>query len=288
MPGPFDPNDAAAYAAWRERKLADHPRRLEEVIVEVRNPRDLTAAERAALADRVARCNMAIYAGRTGDDADKDIVMALGRAFGLSRLDHNPGADEDAVTSLQITDDARHTGYIPYSNRPIAWHTDGYYNAPDRQIHGLLLHCVRPALEGGANRLLDHEIAYIRLRDRDPAHVAALMQDDAMTIPANVSDGQTLRESTPGPVFAVHGGHLHMRYTARKRNVIWRDDPQTQAAVRALEEVLGGDEPLAFEATLQGGWGLLSNNVLHTRSGFEEGSRRLLYRARYYDRIALD
>jgi len=36
MPGPFDPNDAAAYAAWRERKLADHPRRLEEVIVEVR------------------------------------------------------------------------------------------------------------------------------------------------------------------------------------------------------------------------------------------------------------
>jgi hypothetical protein len=288
MPGPFDPNDDAAYAAWRERKLADHPRRLEELIVEVGDPRDLTATERAALAGRVARCNMAIYAGRTGDDADKDIVMALGRAFGLSRLDHNPGADEDAVTSLQVSDDARHTGYIPYSNRPIAWHTDGYYNAADRQIHGLLLHCVRPALEGGANRLLDHEIAYIRLRDRDPAHVAALMRDDAMTIPANVAEGQTLPESTPGPVFAVHGGHLHMRYTARKRNVIWRDDPQTQAAVRALEEVLGGDEPLAFEATLQGGWGLLSNNVLHTRSGFEEGSRRLLYRARYYDRIALD
>ena len=285
MPGPFDLNDTAAYAAWRERKLADHPRSLAEVIVEVDDPRSLSAAERAALADRIARCNMAIYAGRTREDADKEIVMALGRSFGLHRLDHNAGADEDAVTSLQISDDARHTGYIPYSNRPIAWHTDGYYNAPARQIHGLLLHCVRPALEGGANRLLDHEIAYVRLRDRDPAHVAALMRDDAMTIPANVAEGQTLREATPGPVFAVHDGHLHMRYTARKRNVIWHDDPQTQAAVRALEEVLGGDEPLAFEATLQGGWGLLSNNVLHTRSGFEEGSRRLLYRARYYDRI---
>jgi hypothetical protein len=113
------------------------------------------------------------------------------------------------------------------------------------------------------------------------------MAGDAMTIPANVADGQELRGATSGPVFSVHDGHLHMRYTARKRNVIWRDDPATQAAVRALEEVLAGDEPLAFEATLQGGWGLLSNNVLHTRSGFEEGSRRLLYRARYYDRIAL-
>jgi hypothetical protein len=287
MPGPFDLNDTAAYAAWRERKLADHPRSLEELIVEVGDPRNLTAPEKAALADRVGRCNMAIYAGRTRDDADKEIVMALGRAFGLTRLDHNAGADEDAVTSLQISDDARHTGYIPYSNRPIAWHTDGYYNSPDQQIHGLLLHCVRPALEGGANRLLDHEIAYIRLRDRDPAHVAALMRPDAMTIPANVAEGKTLRDATPGPVLAVHGSHLHMRYTARKRNVVWHDDPQTQAAVRALEEVLARDEPLAFEATLQGGWGLLSNNVLHTRTGFEDGSHRLLYRARYYDRIAL-
>ena len=65
MPGPFDVADTAAYAAWRERKLADHPRQLEDLIVEVGDPRDLTAAERAALADRVRRCNMAIYAGGT-------------------------------------------------------------------------------------------------------------------------------------------------------------------------------------------------------------------------------
>ncbi|MCP5430235.1 MAG: taurine catabolism dioxygenase TauD, partial [Chromatiaceae bacterium] len=37
------------------------------------------------------------------------------------------------------------------------------------------------------------------------------------------------------------------------------------------------------------GWGLISNNVLHDRSGFEDdpdpARKRLLYRARYYDRI---
>jgi hypothetical protein len=37
---------------------------------------------------------------------------------------------------------------------------------------------------------------------------------------------------------------------------------------------------------LQPGQGLIGNNPLHTRTGFENGTRqRLLYRARYYDRI---
>jgi hypothetical protein len=282
---PFDLTDHAAYAAWRDRKLAEHPARVDQLVVEVGDPRALTAAERAALADRVACCNMALYASRLGEEEDKEIVVGLGRQFGLHRLDHNRGADEDAVTSLQINQDAAHATYIPYSNRPIAWHTDGYYNAPDRQIRGLLLHCVRPAREGGANQLMDHEVAYIRLRDRDAALVEALMRPDAMTIPANAVDGAELRGAAVGPVFSVIGGALHMRYTARKRNILWHDDPATAAAVSALEEILAGDDPLAFEATLAPGWGLLSNNVLHTRSGFEAGSARLLYRARYYDRI---
>jgi hypothetical protein len=39
---------------------------------------------------------------------------------------------------------------------------------------------------------------------------------------------------------------------------------------------------------LEPGMGLVCNNVLHDRGGFAESSlqRRLLYRARYYERIA--
>ena len=41
---------------------------------------------------------------------------------------------------------------------------------------------------------------------------------------------------------------------------------------------------------LQPGEGLISNNALHCRSGFRDdpatGRTRLVYRARYYDRIA--
>lgn len=291
MPGPFDLDDTAAYSAWRERKLADHPRHLEDLIVEVGDPRNLTAAERAALADRVRRCNMAIYAGGTREDADKDIVIALGQAFGLTRLDHNPGADEDAVTSLQISDEARHTGYIPYSNRPIAWHTDGYYNAPDQAVLGMMLHCVHAAREGGENALLDQEIAYLWLRDENPDYIRALMAPDAMTIPANADEGGTVRPERSVPVFEVRpDGRLHMRYTRRKRNIVWKDDPLVTQAVAFLAGALESDSPLIFRARLEPGWGLVCNNVLHTRTAFSDdpdpARRRLLYRGRYYDRVA--
>lgn len=285
---PFDLGQPDAYARWRDARLAAAPTRIDDLLVEVRDPRQLSPAEHAAILERCRRANMAIYAGRTGDDPDKDLVRALGAQFGLHRLDHNMGADEDAITSLKVQTDARHEHYIPYSNKPIAWHTDGYYNTPEHWIHGLLLHCVEPAAQGGSNALLDHEIAYILVRDRDPDAIAALMHPQAMTIPANRVDGALVRPEQTGPVFSVTpAGRLHMRYTDRKRNIVWRDDPLSAAAITCLKEVLRSQTPWHLEGRLQSGWGLVSNNVLHTRSGFEDGPRpRLLYRARYYDRLA--
>ncbi|HSQ08606.1 MAG TPA: TauD/TfdA family dioxygenase [Chromatiaceae bacterium] len=284
---PFDLDQPEAYARWREHRLGEAPTRIEDLIVEVGDPRRLTQGEYAAILDRCRRANMAIYVGGTGDDPDKEIVRALGARFGLHRLDHNMGADEDAITSLKVQADALHREYIPYSDRPIAWHTDGYYNTPEHRIQGLLLHCVQPAATGGANALLDHEIAYILVRDQNPDFIRALMHPLAMTIPANLVDGKLVRPEQPGPVFSVtQAGSLHMRYTDRKRNIQWRDDPLTTAALACLREVLHGQTPWHMEGRLESGWGLLSNNVLHTRTGFSDGPKpRLLYRGRYYDRI---
>ncbi|MEA3277457.1 MAG: TauD/TfdA family dioxygenase [Pseudomonadota bacterium] len=284
---PFDLEQSETYARWRDRKLEQHPGQLHDLLVEVRDPRRLTPAEHQAILDRCRRANMAIYCGHTGDDPDKEIVRALGRQFGLIRLDHNMGADEDAITSLRVQSDALHRGYIPYSNRPISWHTDSYYNTPDHQIHGLLLHCVHPAQMGGENELLDQEIAYILLREENTDYIGTLMHPRAMTIPANLVDGEELRPDQSGPVFSLMpDGHLHMRYTDRKRNIVWRDDPLTLEAVAFLKKVLHGKSPWHFQGRLEAGWGLVSNNVLHTRTGFEDGEHpRLLYRGRYYDRI---
>jgi hypothetical protein len=287
---PFDLNDDAAYRVWRNRKIETEPRRPEELIVEVSDPRKLTDAEREAILSRCRTANMAIYAGRTGDDPDKKIPEVLGRQLGLIRLDHNWLADEDAITPLAVDLSGHRPGYIPYTNRPMKWHTDGYYNRPDRQVRGLILHCVQPAASGGVNRLMDHEMAYIFLRDANPDYIRALMQPDAMTVPARVQVGQVKRAAQTGPVFSVHPGtgDLHMRYTARRHNIQWKDEPTVVEAVHFLEDLLARESASMFRVRLESGMGLISNNVLHDRSGFEDipgQPARLLYRARYYDRL---
>jgi alpha-ketoglutarate-dependent taurine dioxygenase len=285
---PFDLDDTASYVRWRDAKLAGYPTSLADLIVEVRDPSRLSDAEADALLARCRKANMAIYAGNEGSNPDKEIITELGRQFGLTELDHNAGADEDAITALTVQTDSRHQGYIPFSNRPIAWHTDGYYNRAERRVRGLILHCVQPADEGGENDLLDHEIAYLRLRDANPAYVRALMHPMAMTIPANVADGAELRGAQSGPVFSVAAdGSLHMRYTDRSRSILWRDDRLTAEALAQLKELLHCPSPWHYRGKLQAGWGLLSNNVLHTRTRFTDREHcRLLYRARYYERIA--
>jgi alpha-ketoglutarate-dependent taurine dioxygenase len=116
------------------------------------------------------------------------------------------------------------------------------------------------------------------------------MASDVMTIPANVRNGEEIRPAQTGPVFSVDdAGHLHMRYSARTRNVVWKDDRATQAAVQALVSLFREDSPYIVRHRLKSGEGVLSNNVLHCRTAFEDdaerGQVRLLYRARYFDRI---
>ncbi|MCC6657152.1 MAG: TauD/TfdA family dioxygenase [Rhodocyclaceae bacterium] len=290
IPAHFDLDNAAAYAAWRGRKLAAHPRRLEDLLVEIADPRRLTFAEREALLARCAVANMALYASPTGSDPDKDIPRLLGRQLGLVSLDANRLADDDGISPLAVAPAGTRTEFIPYTDRGIKWHTDGYYNTLERQVRGLLLHCVQSAAAGGGNRLMDHEIAYILLRDENPVHIRAFMAADAMTIPPRLEEGEVARAAQAGPVFSVYpDGHLHMRYTARTVSIEWKDDAATRAAVASLERILADEaSPWIFRGRLEPGMGLVSNNVLHDRAAFSDSDarKRLLYRARYFDRIA--
>lgn len=284
----FNLADDAAYLAWRAAKLARYPRTLAELVVEVRDPRALSAGERQALLERCGRANMAIYVSRAGGDPDKEIPRRLGSQLGLRDLDPNYLADDDGISPLAVAEHGARGEFIPYTNRGIKWHTDGYYNPVARTVRGVLLHCVERAASGGENDLLDHEIAYIQLRDRDPQHIRALMAEDALTIPARIEGGRTERPAQAGPVFSVDAaGFLHMRYTARAVSIEWKNDEPTKAALAALEDVLGTASPWIFRGRLEPGMGLVSNNVLHTRTPFTDSPRhqRLIYRARYYQRV---
>lgn len=288
---PFDLRDERAYQAWRATKLAAAPATAEALFVDIADPFALTPAEKQRIADALARANVAIYRLSAPCD-EKVMVRSLGRQLGLHRLDGNLCADEDNISAIRVVEHRAVGEYIPYTDKRLNWHTDGYYNASDAQVRAIVLHCAMPAAEGGENGFLDHEIAYILLRDENPEFIAALMADDAMTIPANVQNGQLLRPAQSGPVFSVDaGGHLHMRYSARGRNVEWRDDPLTRAAAARLLDLFEAGSPFIVHHRLAAGEGVISNNALHCRSAFRDdpagGQVRLLYRARYYDRISI-
>ena len=118
------------------------------------------------------------------------------------------------------------------------------------------------------------------------------MQPRAMTIPPNIENGQEIRAALSGPVFSIDPktDRLHMRYTARTRSIEWHDDPLTREASQCISDFLESESPYVFRHRLTPGQGVLCNNVLHARTAFQDdaagGKTRLLYRARYYDRIS--
>ena len=284
---PFSLEEPDTYQAWRQQKLAQRPH-IDELLVPVANPCDLSAAEAARIQDLCRRCNAAIY--KVSDNypsTERELVQRLGLQFGLSRLDHNLRSDEDDITSLTVREQQGNQ-YIPYTNRPLSWHTDGYYNSPTQQVRGFILHCAQPAAEGGENNLIDHELVYMRLRDENPAYIQALMHPEAMTIPPNIEAGQEIRAACSGPVFSIdaYSGSLHMRYSARKHNIVWRNDELTLAAANLITQILDIEE-LTYKYRFKAGEGVICNNVLHKRSGFNDSAdeTRLMYRARYFDRV---
>lgn len=288
--GAFELDNDRAYAAWRARKLELAASTHE--FVEIRDITALSGTERKRLTGACRERNYGLFRIPGGlRDAEHELDQ-LGHQLGLNSLDRNLCAEDSGVTAITVKDTHTEHGYIPYSNREMGWHTDGYYNDHAAQIRGMLLYCAQQAATGGDNELLDHEMAYIRLRDQNPDWIRALMAADVFTIPANFENGLEIHPARSGPVFSVadDDGALHMRYSARQRNVIWRDDPLTRAATAALTALLGGSDEHLLRYRLNPGEGILSNNVLHRRSGFSDdaasGHKRLIYRARYRARIA--
>ena len=284
----FEPGDDAAYVSWRDNKLLNYPEQRNESIVTVSDMANPQGHEVSQILNDCQKTNLAIY--DCSEPILPEVLEKFCRGLGLLTMETHRSADKGGVVAIEQTTSGGKGGYIPYTNKPLSWHTDGYYNAVDDRIRAMVLHCVRDASDGGINELLDPEIVYIRLRDQSPAYIAALMHPQALTIPANNDPRSDYRPDSIGPVFEVDAatGHLNMRYSARARNIIWRDDADTTAARDFLTDILKND-PLIVRHKLKSGQGVISNNVLHNRTGFidasDAGDTRLLYRIRYKERV---
>jgi len=293
---PFLLENESAYQAWRACKLDDRQGLSATRVFKLNRQGLLAPSMLAVLQRQVSAFNFVIFecADEAGcSEFDSAEFLALNRQFGLQELDRNLGAEEDKVTSLRVVEATdRRAQYIPYTNRAINWHTDGYYNPSERRIGAFALYCVHQAGRGGDNYLFDHEMMYMLIRDQSPDLLQALMCDDLMRIPANVQDNRVIRAEESGPVFSLQpiSCALNMRYTSRPHNIVWKSDKRSERALNLVREILM-DGSAMTEIRLQRGQGMVCNNVLHGRQAFHDAPDqpgRLIYRARYYDGIDLE
>jgi hypothetical protein len=271
------------YLKWRDEKWAAYPSNVGELVVELADMTAISAAEKTKIMETVERANMCVY---TAGSAELEMasLLALGKQLGVTRTDKSARhAQSDELTDSGILSRA-----IPFSTRHCNWHTDATYYGSDSTIQALFLLCKRPALEGGSNKVLDHEVLYIHLREKDAGALEVLMNENCFNY-RNPATGE-VDPHRGGRVFWTNAdGHLCHRFSFRKTDMAWSDKSDVAAARKVLESLISEESAHVIEGRLESGMGLISNNVLHTRERLVDSGdaarKRLLFRARFYDRV---
>ena len=277
----LDSNDD--YQKWRDEKLAAYPKAIGDLVVELGDMTAITDAEKGKIMDLVERANMCVYtAGKA--ELSMDSLLSLGKQLGVSNTDKSSRhANSDELTDSGILNHA-----IPFTTRHVRWHTDATYYGSDKTIQALFLLCKRPAIEGGSNKVLDHEVLYILMRDKHPEALRVLMSKDCFNY-KNPKTGE-VNDHLGGKVFWTNpDGYLCHRFSFRQMDMAWSKDSDVSAARDVLESMMLNDLEYVIEGRLESGLGLVSNNVEHTREKLvdseDPSNKRLLFRTRFYDRV---
>tara|TARA_B100001248_G_scaffold131095_2_gene98326 strand:+ start:1786 stop:2646 length:861 start_codon:yes stop_codon:yes gene_type:complete len=285
MNSPFILENHTEYKEWRDLKLLNYPVQKNKLIFKF----DKNIVDEKVLnlfKSTINDYNFVIY--EFGSEVLDAELLNFCSALGLTNSVSNLFSDEDNISNITNQEEEKQTSkgeYIPYTNKQLNWHTDGYYYPINSAIKSFLLHCVYPAKEGGENLLMDHEIIYIHIRDHNPDFIDVLMQNNIMEIPNN----KNLKESKniSGPVFYVdEKKFLNMRFTSRQKNIIWKKNDMIKKIKKFMYEFINEDEKYLFKLQLKKNQGYIANNVLHKRENYIDGDKkRLLKRLRFSNRL---
>jgi len=276
------------YETWRDAKLANYQAKPESVFVGINDPFRLSSAEKTAITNN-CRHNGLSFIRVAPCDNTRQAINCLNSQLGLVDFDQHLCAEDDGLVVIEDTHAKKKGGYVPYTNKALNWHTDGYYNQMDSLVSAFSLYCIRPATEGGENQWIDPEMLYIHFRELNPDIISALSQPKVLTIPARRDGNKIVRETSVGPVFFMEKGSqkAKMRFTQRKRNIDWLESKDVSDALLELNDFLSGDSEIHHQYRLAAGEGLVCNNVLHNRSAFVDNAqqKRKLLRGRYKNSV---
>ena len=284
---------SSAYLSWREKRLHAQftlPKLDWELTSDLDTPGDLHAI--AAMCQQVHQLGFAGYRWDITIEKQRLAIAKLAEHLGLSTTDSGVIQEASCLSLLEDLSGTARGRFLPYSNKAMNWHTDGYYNAEDNALHYFTLHCLQPAFRGGTLTVMDPELLLIALYDDNPQLVYELTHRDAMLLPSNADAEGHDRPDRSVPVFFAHDdGTLGLRFTMRTKHIQWRTSETKAAADRAVE-LINANTQWHCPIRLESGQGVIARNVLHSRDAFEDAAegqfRRRMLRGRYPHIPALD
>ena len=270
------------YNQWCNSKIMNFTDNLNDLFVEIADPTRLSKAERERIISIISQNNLCFFELQKPAYVEKNHIRLLADSVGMYNYESCNTSDDSYIS--EISNDTKHDvvgEYIPYTNKALNWHTDGYYNSIRTPILSWMLYCMNPAEEGGINKFLDHELLYIYF-NKESGRIKELMDKSAYYIPKNEAIG---RADEHGYIFNFINDKLHMRFTMRTKNIIWKDE--IKDLVEILKNTIEKLRKYQIECKLQKGQGVFTNNVLHMRTSFHETDKqkRLLLRMRAGHRI---
>ena len=275
-------NNKTNYKLWADKKLQGFSNKLDDLIVEIDNPNSLSKSEKAMMHRIINQHNIVFFQINKGVDDVKSSIKMLASQVGLGNYEIDSKSDSDGLTEIKIHDNIKTDAeYIPYTDKQLKWHTDGYYNDDDNLILTWLLFCKNQSENGGLNKYMDHEIAYI-LFNKSFDNIGDLMLHNAYRIPENKLTG---RKAVDNAIFSFIKNKLYMKFSMREKNIIWND--KSKEAANNLKDIVNNSEKYHISHKFSEGQGVITNNIIHMRTSFTnlEKKNRLLYRLRSKKRM---
>ena len=269
---------SAEFLRWAEEKEKNIPQNTDGISVNIHDINNVKISEIAKIKETIYKYNSCIYSSKVALKNNTNLLKFV-ESVGMRTYDCNNIESNEISTITPLQNNK--INYIPYTDKSLNWHTDGYYDK--KSIFSWLLHCVNPATQGGENYLLDHELAlreYV-LRNDD---INNLMAEDALTIPESKD---TSRSEISTYIFSFKNQYkrLHMRFSMRKDNI--GTSAKASPAIIKLREIIEDDcAKYSLTYKLQKNEGIITNNILHGRKAFKDDKvKRKLLRIRSYERL---
>lgn len=285
MKSPFILENETEYKNWRQTKLELYPLNINKFSI----PLDINNFQKKDLdliKFNMNKYNFALYNFKS--ELKNNELENFCTMLNLNNSISNLFSDSKNISDIKDHKDTNNNQigeYIPYTNKPLNWHTDGYYYPLNNSVKSFLLHCVNPAHRGGENLLLDHEILYILIRDHNPSYIKILMENNIMGIPRNKNNTESTNIN--GPVFFIDDEYsLNMRFTSRQQNIVWKKSDIIDKIKKFIFNFVESDTKYITKILLKKNQGYIANNILHKREKFfDNKNKRLLKRIRFSKKL---